>query len=67
MTVFAAMTAVGAVLVMFLPETHKSPLPQTVQDVERWGRPHANRGESADKYRDNLGMDVNSPDSTQTI
>ena len=63
MTLFAAMTLVGSVLVIFLPETHKSPLPQTLEDAENWGKRQANP-ESAVKYCENAGMDINSPDET---
>lgn len=47
MTVFAAMTLLGAVLVVFLPETHNAPLPQTIRDIEQWrkGRPESKKPE----------------------
>lgn len=52
MTLFAAMTLLGAVLVIFLPETHKKPLPQTIRDVEGW------RNENREPKPDKSDSDV---------
>ncbi|XP_046545646.1 organic cation transporter protein-like [Haliotis rubra] len=38
LSIFGGLTAAGGLLVLGLPETHKRPLPQTVKEVQSWGR-----------------------------
>ncbi|XP_071115950.1 organic cation transporter protein-like isoform X2 [Haliotis cracherodii] len=38
LSIFGGLTAVSGMLVLMLPDTHKRPLPQTVEEVQRWGR-----------------------------
>lgn len=38
LSIFGGLTAVGGMLVLMLPDTHKRPLPQTVEEVQSWGR-----------------------------
>ncbi|XP_064595837.1 organic cation transporter protein-like [Liolophura sinensis] len=38
LTVFGVLTIIGGVLCLVLPETHRKPLPETIEEVEGWDR-----------------------------
>ena len=40
LVIFAVGTAIGGVMVLMLPETHKRPLPQTISEVVNWKKIH---------------------------
>ncbi|XP_076443334.1 organic cation transporter protein-like [Babylonia areolata] len=62
-TIFGVMTVVGALLVLLLPETHKRPLPQTMEEAEHGGTvAPRKRSKAANKYYVNSAMDSSQPE-----
>ncbi|XP_062620744.1 organic anion transporter 3-like [Saccostrea cucullata] len=45
LVVFGVIMVVGGILACFLPETHKKPLPETIEDVEHFTRGAATQTE----------------------
>ena len=35
---FGTLSIIAGMLVIFLPETHNRPLPQTIEDIENWSK-----------------------------
>nr|KAG5701350.1 hypothetical protein BaRGS_006124 [Batillaria attramentaria] len=64
MTVFAVMTVLGAVMIVFLPETHNTPLPHTLREAENRGRPYTVPDDTQQDAK-SRGRPYTVPDDTQ--